>query len=189
MSRAGSSPACTRENRVPVRLHEIPEHRPPGLFAAEDDDFYNHHGIDFWASPGRCGSTSAPVRIQQGGSTITQQLAKLAFLTNDRTWSRKFKELLWSIQIERKYTKDEILEAYLNVVYFGHGAYGVEAASQIFFQKHVGEVNLPEAALLAAIVNGPGYYSPFYDMDAALAAAQLRPPAHAGAGLHHPAPV
>ena len=72
-----------------------------------------------------------------------------------------------AIQIERKYTKDEILESYLNVVYFGHGAYGVEAASQIFFQKSVSEVNLQEAALLAAIVNGPGYYSPFYDMEAA----------------------
>src|SRR5690606_20839351 len=105
--------------------------------------------------------------IEQGGSTITQQLAKLAFLTNDRTWSRKFKELLLAIQIERKYTKDEILESYLNVVYFGHGAYGVEAASQIFFQKSVSEVNLQEAALLAAVVNGPGYYSPFYDMEAA----------------------
>lgn len=156
------------ENRVPVRLHEIPEHVRLAFLAAEDDDFYNHHGIDFWGIARAMWVNLRTGSIQQGGSTITQQLAKLAFLTNDRTWSRKFKELLWSIQIERKYTKDEILEAYLNVVYFGHGAYGVEAASQIFFQKHVGEVNLPEAALLAAIVNGPGYYSPFYDMDAAL---------------------
>ena len=188
-SRGGSSPGCTRKTGCPSASTRSPNIVRLAFLAAEDDDFYNHHGIDFWGIARAMWVNLRTGAIQQGGSTITQQLAKLAFLTNDRTWSRKLKELLWSIQIERKYTKDEILEAYLNVVYFGHGAYGVEAASQIFFQKHVGEVNLPEAALLAAIVNGPGYYSPFYDMDAAHAAAQLRPPAHAGVGLHHPAPV
>ena len=156
------------ENRVPVRLHEIPEAVRLAFIAAEDDDFYNHHGIDFLGIARAALVNLRAGSIEQGGSTITQQLAKLAFLTNDRTWSRKIKELFWSIQIERKYTKDEILETYLNVVYFGHGTYGVEAAAQIFFQKHIGEVNLQEAALLAAIVNGPGYYSPFYDMEAAL---------------------
>ncbi len=155
------------ENRVPVRLHEIPEVVRLAFIAAEDSDFYQHHGIDFLGIARAALVNLRAGAIEQGGSTITQQLAKLAFLTNDRTWSRKFKELLLAIQIERKYTKDEILESYLNVVYFGHGAYGVEAASQIFFQKSVSEVNLQEAALLAAIVNGPGYYSPFYDMEAA----------------------
>ncbi|HLS90881.1 MAG TPA: penicillin-binding protein 1A [Limnochordia bacterium] len=155
------------ENRIPVRLHEIPEVVRLAFIAAEDSDFYQHHGIDFFGIARAALVNLRAGAIEQGGSTITQQLAKLAFLTNDRTWSRKFKELLLAIQIERKYTKDEILESYLNVVYFGHGAYGVEAASQIFFQKSVSEVNLQEAALLAAVVNGPGYYSPFYDMEAA----------------------
>src|SRR5690606_37098835 len=155
------------ENRIPVRLHEIPEVVRLAFIAAEDSDFYQHHGIDFFGIARAALVNLRAGAIEQGGSTITQQLAKLAFLTNDRTWSRKFKELLLAIQIERKYTKDEILESYLNVVYFGHGAYGVEAASQIFFQKSVSEVNLHEAALLAAVVNGPGYYSPFYDMEAA----------------------
>lgn len=155
------------ENRVPVRLHEIPEIVRLAFIAAEDDDFYNHHGIDFMGIARALWVNLRAGGIEQGGSTITQQLAKLSFLTNDRTWSRKIKELLWSIQIERKYTKDEILESYLNIVYFGHGTYGVEAAAQLFFQKHIGEVNLPEAALLAGVVNGPGYFSPFYDMEAA----------------------
>ena len=149
------------ENRVPVRLHEIPEIVRLAFIAAEDDDFYNHHGVDFFGIARALLTNLRAGSIEQGGSTITQQLAKLSFLTNDRTWSRKIKELLWSIQIERKYTKDEILESYLNVVYFGHGTYGVEAAAQIFFQKHIHEVNLPEAALLAGVVNGPGYFSPF----------------------------
>ena len=155
------------ENRVPVRLHEVPEVVRLAFIAAEDDDFYNHHGVDFFGIARAVLTNLRAGTIEQGGSTITQQLAKLSFLTNDRTWSRKIKELLWSIQIERKYTKDEILESYLNIVYFGHGTYGVEAAAQLFFQKHISEVNLPEAALLAGVVNGPGYFSPFYNMEAA----------------------
>lgn len=155
------------ENRIPVKLRDIPLIVQQAFIAAEDGDFYNHHGIDFSGIARAAIANLTPGGRLQGGSTITQQLAKLAFLTNERTWSRKLRELLWAIQIERKYTKEEILEAYLNIVYFGHGTYGVEAAAQLFLGKPISEVNSPEeAALLAGIVNGPGFYSPYYDIEA-----------------------
>lgn len=155
------------ENRIPVKLREVPEIVQQAFIAAEDGDFFHHHGVDFFGIGRAAIANLTPGGRLQGGSTITQQLAKLAFLTNERTWSRKLRELLWAIQIERKYTKEEILEAYLNIVYFGHGTYGVEAAAQLFLGKPISEVTIPEAALLAGIVNGPGFYSPFYDIEAA----------------------
>ncbi len=156
------------ENRIPVRLRDIPEIVQQAFIAAEDGDFYKHHGVDFSGIARAAIANLTPGGRLQGGSTITQQLAKLAFLTNERTWSRKLRELLWAIQIERKYTKEEILEAYLNIVYFGHGTYGVEAAAQLFLGKSISAVQDPaEAALLAGIVNGPGFYSPLYDIEAA----------------------
>lgn len=156
-----------RENRTHVDLEDVPQVIINAFLAAEDGDFYKHHGIDFSAIARAVIVNLKPGSSLQGGSTITQQVARLAFLTLDRTWSRKLKELLWAIQIERKYTKDEIMEAYLNIQYFGHSAYGIQAAAQTYFSKDVSEVNLPEAAMLAGVVNGPGYFSPFYDMEAA----------------------
>src|SRR5690606_14797440 len=138
------------------------------FLAVEDRDFYRHRGFDLSGIARAALSIIRTGEITEGGSTITQQLAKLSFLTHDRTWSRKINELFWSIQIERKYTKDEILETYLNTVYYGHGTYGVEAASQLFFGKSVSEIDLPEAALLAGIPNGPAYFSPYLSMDGAL---------------------
>lgn len=163
-----------RENRIPVTLDQIPKVVQLAFLAAEDRDFYHHYGIDF---KGIARAVLANLTRDggklQGGSTITQQLARNAFLSLEQTWSRKLKELLWTIQIERKYTKDEILEAYLNVIYFGHGAHGVEAASQVYFSKSVSEVTLPEAAFLAAVVNGPSIYSPFNNPEAALSRRNL----------------
>ena len=158
-----------QENRIPVALDDIPKHVQQAFLAAEDKDFYKHYGIDFTGiARAAIANLTRDGRKLQGGSTITQQLARNAFLSLEQTWSRKLRELLWAIQIERKYTKDEILEAYLNVIYFGHGAHGIEAASQVYFSKSVKEITLPEAALLAAVVNGPSVYSPFFDMEAAL---------------------
>ncbi|MGI6036361.1 MAG: penicillin-binding protein 1A [Limnochordia bacterium] len=156
------------ENRIKAPLDAIPQDLQNAFIAIEDDQFRNHYGLNFrgilralWTDLRRGG-------IYQGASTITQQLAKNAFLSHERTWSRKLRELLWTIQIERKYSKDEILESYLNVIWFGHGAYGVEAASQTYFGKSVDQLNLPEAALLAGIPRGPGLYSPFISPEAAV---------------------
>ena len=99
--------------------------------------------------------------ISEGGSTITQQLAKNAYLTQDRTLKRKVQEIFLALQIERQYTKQEILELYLNQIYFGQGAYGVQAATQTYFGKNVEDLDLNECALLAGIPKSPNYYSPF----------------------------
>src|SRR5262249_13697141 len=106
-------------------------------------------------------------RIVEGGSTITQQLAKVLFLTPDKSLERKLKEALLAVLIERRYSKDRILELYLNQIYFGHGAFGVEAAAQNFFGKSVGALTLSESALLAGLPKAPSTYSPFDRPDAA----------------------
>lgn len=156
-----------KENRVPVTIDQIPAHMRHAIVAIEDHRFYQHHGFDLVRIAGALIADIKGGAIIEGGSTITQQLAKNAFLTHERRFSRKLRELLWAIQIERKYSKDEILEKYLNEIYFGHGAYGVEAAAETYFGKHVWELTLPEAALLAGLPKGPGYYSPFVDPEAA----------------------
>lgn len=156
-----------RENRVPVTLDKIPKHLQNAIVAIEDDGFYRHHGVDIMGIARALITDALHGQWVQGGSTITQQLAKNAFLTHERTLARKLNELVWAIQIERAYTKDEILETYLNEIYFGHGAYGVEAAAQLYFGKHVSDLDLAESALLAGIPRGPGFYSPYIDMEAA----------------------
>ena len=136
-----------KENRDAVRLSQIPLHMRQAVIAAEDDRFYTHYGINL---RGIFRALIVNVRvgsIRQGGSTITQQLAKNAFLSHERTLSRKLRELLWAIQIERRYSKDEILEAYLNEVYFGHGAYGVEAAAKLYFGKRCNDLTPARSSL------------------------------------------
>ena len=157
-----------KENRVKVSIDQIPKHMQNAVVAAEDDSFYEHHGIDF---PSIVRAILVDIRARakvQGASTITQQLAKNAFLTQKKLWSRKLQEVLWAIQIERKYSKDEILETYLNLINFGHGAYGVQAASEMYFGKRVEDLTLSEAALLAAVPKSPTYLSPISYPDAAL---------------------
>ncbi len=160
------------ENRIYVTLDQIPLTLQQAVIAIEDHRFYEHFGISIRGllralfvniREGRIGDGN----WAQGGGTITGQLARNAFLTHDRTVVRKLKEWLWAIQIERKYTKDEILETYLNEIYFGPHTYGVEAAARTFFGKSVSELDLAESALLAGVLNNPGIYSPFYNMDAA----------------------
>ena len=100
----------------------------------------------------------------QGASTITQQLARNAFLTPDKTWERKGKELILAVKIERNYSKDEIMEMYLNKIYFGAGAYGIQAAAMTFFSKSASDLTLPECAFLAGLVQSPSYYNPFPEL-------------------------
>ena len=97
----------------------------------------------------------------QGASTISQQYARNLFLSHEKTWSRKLKEAFYTIRLETNFSKNEILEGYLNTIYYGHGAYGIEAASQYYFNKNAKDLNLSEAALLAGIPKGPSYFSPF----------------------------
>lgn len=162
--------ALHRENRIPVTDAQIPSRLQEAIIAIEDSRFYDHHGFDVRAL---ARALVADVRrmlgqggFLQGGSTITQQLAKNAFLTHERTWSRKLQELLWAIQIERKYSKSEILETYLNEIYLGPGVYGVEAAARYYFGKSVSELDLPESALIAGLAQNAGLHSPFRDEEA-----------------------
>lgn len=156
------------ENRIVVTINNISPYVQQAIVANEDTRFYSHFGID------PIGIMRAAVinlrygGIVEGGSTITQQLAKNLFLTQEQTFGRKIKEALLAILIERKFSKQEILQAYLNQVYFGEGAYGIEAASQLYLGKHASELTLAESALLAGLPRGPNIYSPYADITAAV---------------------
>ena len=150
-----------------VHLSELPPYLPKAFVAIEDRRFYSHFGID------PVGISRAIVRDitgvggVQGGSTLTQQLAKNLFLTQERTLSRKIHEAILALWLERKYSKDQILELYLNRVYFGSGAYGVEAAAQKYFGKSARMVNLSEAALLAGLMKSPSRLAPNHNLKGA----------------------
>lgn len=156
------------ERRIPIPYHQIPDHVRKAFIAIEDARFYEHYGID----PIRIvGAFIANVRAGgtvQGGSTITQQLAKMLFLNPERTYSRKIKEALLALLIERYYTKEQIIELYCNQIYLGGNAYGVEAAAQYYFGKSAAELTLEEAAMLAALPKAPQLYSPLLRPQAAL---------------------
>ncbi|AVQ21317.1 penicillin-binding protein [Fusobacterium necrophorum subsp. funduliforme] len=157
-----------QEARDNVSLEEIPEYSKQAFLAIEDKRFYKHHGID---PRGLLRALFVNLRsghARQGASSITQQLAKNAFLTMDRTLSRKIKELIITIEIERVYTKEEILEKYLNEIYFGSGAYGLKTAAKQFFHKDIQDINLAEAAMLAGIPNRPEGYNPRRKLDNAI---------------------
>jgi penicillin-binding protein 1A len=156
-----------------VSLKELPPHLPKAFIAIEDRRFHEHFGVD------PVGVARAVVRnltsrgVAQGGSTLTQQLAKNLFLTQERTASRKIQEAILAFWLERNYSKDQLLELYLNRVYFGAGAYGVEAAAQRYFSKPAREVSLAEAAVLAGLVQAPSRLAPNRNPDAARARAAL----------------
>ncbi|ACB84329.1 transglycosylase domain-containing protein [Natranaerobius thermophilus] len=155
------------ENRTKVPLEEISEQVVWATVAVEDSDFYSHSGFDFTGIARAAYQNLRERRITQGGSTITQQLAKNLYLNHDRTWDRKLEEAAIAINLERKFSKDEIMEKYLNTIYYGHSTYGIEAASQLYFDKPADELNTAEAAMLAGIPRGPGYYSPFINEESA----------------------
>ncbi len=148
------------EYRKPISLKEMPEDLKNAFIAIEDKRFYEHTGVDFRAILRAVYKDVLARSKVEGASTITQQLAKNMFLTNDKTWLRKTKEVMVALYLEREFTKDEILEKYINVIYFGRGKYGIEAISEEFFQKPASELKLSESALLAGIVNAPNGFSP-----------------------------
>uniref|UniRef100_A0A832I643 peptidoglycan glycosyltransferase n=1 Tax=Eiseniibacteriota bacterium TaxID=2212470 RepID=A0A832I643_UNCEI len=158
-----------KENRSPIPLKQVPPHLVNATLATEDRNFYHHWGVDLWGI-GRAAATNLlKMRRAEGGSTITQQLARNLFLTHERTLERKLKEVALAIQIERNYSKDQILGMYFNQIYFGEGAYGVESAAKTFFNKPAAELTLPECALLAGLPANPSLYSPRRRPQAALA--------------------
>ncbi len=149
------------ENRTPVVLSDVPENLIKALIATEDTRFYSHHGIDLRGIARAFYRNVRAKKVLEGGSTLTQQLAKALFLTPERSYARKLKEMALALKIEQRYTKREILTLYLNQIYFGSGAYGVEAASQIYFGKKAKDLDTAECALLAGLPRSPNYYSPF----------------------------
>ncbi len=156
------------ERRTFIPHYKIPDHVKKAFVAIEDARFYSHHGVDFVGIIRALYQDIKSRSIAQGGSTITQQLAKMLFLTPERSIKRKLKEAAISIQIEKRYTKDEILGLYLNQAYFGTRAYGIEAASQTYFGKSVGDLTIGEAAILASLPKAPSLYSPFKNPEKAI---------------------
>ena len=149
----------SEQNRTSVAFGRMPVALQQATLAAEDRDFYSHPGV----SPtgiGRAAWNNLRGGDVQGGSTITQQLAKNLYLTQDRTFSRKFTELVLAVKLENTYSKDQLLEDYLNSIYLGRSAYGVQTASRQYFDKNVEELSVSESAVLAAIIRSPGSYSP-----------------------------
>jgi 1A family penicillin-binding protein len=155
------------ENRTPVKLSNIPNHISQATIAIEDKDFFKHAGISPISGILRALKDTYKTQELQGGSTITQQLVKSALLTPERTIQRKFKEMILAIWAERIYSKEEILEMYLNQVPYGGSSYGVEEASKTFFGKSAKDINLEEAALLAGLPRAPSIYSPYINPELA----------------------
>ncbi|MDP2598237.1 MAG: transglycosylase domain-containing protein, partial [Candidatus Liptonbacteria bacterium] len=149
------------EQRTVVPFEQIPQHLKDATVAIEDQNFYNEPAFDWLAILRALMMDALHRKIVQGGSTITQQLAKNAFLNPERTVIRKAKELILAIELDRHYSKDQILELYLNEIPYGATIYGVETASESYFGKPVTDLNLAESAILAAIPRNPPYYSPW----------------------------
>ena len=158
------------ENRVLTPLDEMPEHLKNMLIASEDQKFYDHWGIDLRRLAIVAVSNLATWEIRGGASTITQQLARMLFLTQSQTMERKVKEAMTAVKLERTYSKDEILEMYLNQHYFSRGAYGVAAGARQFFNKPVSELKLNDCAILIGLLKGPNINSPLVNPDKAIQA-------------------
>ncbi len=158
------------QNRALTPFAEMPPHLVDMLLASEDQEFYDHWGINMRRVAIVAGTNLLKLKLAAGASTITQQLARMLFLTRERTFERKIKEDLTAIKLERTYSKEEILEMYLNQYYFSRGAYGVAAAARTFFSKDVSELNLNDAAILIGVLKAPNINSPFINPDKALRA-------------------
>ncbi len=150
-----------------VPLSQMPDDLKNAVIAVEDARFYKHGALDYEGIARALVTDILTLSFRQGGSTITQQLAKVLFLTPEKSISRKLKEMVLARKIEQKLTKNEILELYLNKIYFGHGAYGVEMAARTYFGKHVGDLNLSECAMIAGLIRSPEGYSPYNNMQMA----------------------
>nr|WP_245976635.1 PBP1A family penicillin-binding protein [Paenibacillus prosopidis] len=152
------------ENRRSVQLADISHYVIDATLAIEDRRFYDHRGFDMKGMARAVMVNVQSFSARQGASTLTQQLARNLYLTHERTWQRKVKEAMYTVQLEMSYSKDEILGMYLNQIYYGHGSYGIEAAAMMYFNKHASELTLAESAMLAGIPKGPKYYSPYLNM-------------------------
>ena len=161
------------ESRDAVKLEDVSPYVKEAFLAIEDKKFYSHHGLHFKGIIRAVLTNFLKGKATQGGSSITQQLAKNAFLTPERTFARKVKEAILTYQIERTYTKDEILERYLNEIYFGSGSYGIKIAADQYFRKDPKDLNIAEAALLAGIPNRPTKYDPNRSLENALHRQQI----------------
>jgi monofunctional biosynthetic peptidoglycan transglycosylase len=150
----------TKGERIFIPLSALPGVLPKAVIASEDCEFYRHHGLDYEAIWDAFKEDIAERRIVRGGSTITQQLAKNLYLSKEKTLNRKIREALIAREMERTLSKKRILELYLNVVEWGDGIYGVEAASRRYFSKSVPEISVAEAAVLASMLPNPHYYNP-----------------------------
>lgn len=171
-----------QENRVIIPLEEVPKDLVNAFLATEDRRFRTHWGVSLLDNIRAVWVDLRTGKTAQGGSTITQQLARNLFLTHEKKLTRKIREALLAIEIEKRYTKDEILEMYLNQIYFGHGAYGVEAAARLYFEKSVRNLALSECAILAGIPKNPGGYSPIRHPAASMERARIILDLMAGAG-------
>jgi penicillin-binding protein 1A len=148
------------DNRIPISYEKIPKPLIQAFLAAEDAEFFQHRGVDYKGIARALLKNLMAGRIVQGGSTITQQVTKTFFLTPRRSFLRKLKEVAYAFGLERNFTKEEILTLYLNHIYLGNGAYGIEAAAESYFNKRVEQLNLPEIAMLAGLVKAPSRFSP-----------------------------
>ena len=168
---AADAPAFTifDERRFDVSLADVSPHLVKALLAIEDQRFRSHAGVDVVRILGATLANLREGRLAQGGSTLTQQLARQSFLTLDKTYTRKVQEVLLALRIEHQYTKDQILELYLNKMYFGAGLYGAEAAAMGYFGKPARELSVGEAALLAGLVKSPSTWAPTVNMERAVA--------------------
>ena len=146
--------------RSPIAFADIPKDFINALLAAEDDNFANHHGVDFTSLVRAATQLLKSGQIQTGGSTITMQVAKNFFLTSERSFSRKINEILLALQIERELSKDEILELYVNKIYLGNRAYGIEAASHVYYGKPIQEISLAQMAMIAGLPKAPSRFNP-----------------------------
>ena len=156
------------EQRIEVPLAQISPLLVKAIVSIEDQRFYEHQGVDTVRIAAAALTNLREGRRAQGGSTLTQQLARQAFLTLDKSYVRKLKEVIVAAELEAEYSKDEILELYLNKVYFGDGLHGVEAASLGFFGKHASDLTLAEAALIAGLVKSPSAYAPTVNLKRAV---------------------
>ena len=162
------------QRRIPVKREQVPQVVVDAFLASEDDRFFHHPGVD-WQGLVRALATNVSAGgVREGGGTITMQLARNTVLTSERTLRRKLKEVFLALRIEREFTKEEILTQYLNRIFLGQRAYGIGAAAEVYFNKHVEELTLPEAALIAGLPRSPSRDNPAASIDARRGATLVR---------------
>ena len=159
-SASGNDNTLYNTNRSIIEIESLPKHVKDAFIDIEDKRFYTHNGYDFKRIVKSAFVNLSNQSKSQGASTISQQLVKNALLSNEKTYSRKIKELVLSIKMEKKFSKDDILEMYLNTIYFGSNAYGIENASKIYFNKSAKDLTLNEVCCLAGLIKSPNHYSP-----------------------------